>query len=273
MIIDGKKLAEKIKVSLKEKVSVFPKKCRLAIIKVGSNAVTEKFIEQKSKFAKDIDTDVRIYEFPETISTNQLRKKVSEIVHIKENSGVIIQLPLPREMNADYILDALTPIKDPDMLSSKSLGFLVSGRSKILPPVVAAIKYIFDTYEINLKGKKVAVVGSGRLVGKPAAIWLMNQGATVSILGENTLDIASFTKDAGIVISGVGKSKLITLDMVQEGAVVIDCGASELAGKISGDIDPGVAEKASLFSPVPGGIGPLTVAMLFKNLLDLHHKS
>ncbi len=272
MIIDGKKLAEDIKVSLKEAISMSKKSFRLAIIKVGENPITEKFLEQKKKFGSVIGVETRIYDFPESISTNQLRKEVSEIVHIRENDGVIIQLPLPKNINIDYILDAIPPKKDPDMLSSKSLGSLVSGRSKILPPIVAAIKHIFDKNNIEIKGKKVAVVGAGRLVGKPSAIWLINQGASISVSDENTKDISENTKDADIIISGAGKAKLITPDMVKDGVIIVDCGASESAGQISGDVDPDVAPKASFFTPVPGGVGPLTVAMLFQNLVNLGEK-
>ncbi|KKT64094.1 MAG: Bifunctional protein FolD [Candidatus Giovannonibacteria bacterium GW2011_GWA1_44_29] len=251
-IIDGKKLAEEIKAELKTEVLGLNKKIRLAVIKVGKNPVTEKFLEQKKKFGEAVGIDVRIYDLQETISTNQLREKLAEIVHIKENTGVIIQLPLPKQIN-----------------TQKSVGLFSSGRSKILPPVVGAIKYIFDKNNVDAKGKNVTVLGAGRLVGKPVAVWLMNQGAAVTIIDENTADPTVHTIDADIIISGVGEPNLITADMVKDNAVVIDCGTSEAGGKIVGDIDPRVADKASLFSPVPGGIGPLTVSMLFKNLAEL----
>ena len=144
MVIDGKALAEKIKAELKAEVLRLGKKIRLAVVKIGSDAVTEKFLEQKKKFAEAIGVDVRIYEMPADISTNKLREKVSEIVHIKENDGVIIQLPLPAQINTQYILDAIVPEKDPDMLSSKSRG---------LSPVVRAIDYILKTYGVELKAK------------------------------------------------------------------------------------------------------------------------
>ena len=265
-------MAEEIKAELKTEVLGLNKKIRLAVIKVGKNPVTEKFLEQKKKFGSAVGVDVRMYELPETISTNQLRGKLAEIVHIKENTGVIIQLPLPKQINTQYILDAIIPEKDTDMLSSKSVGLFSSGRSKILPPVVGAIKYIFDKNNVGVKGKKVTVIGAGRLVGKPVATWLINHGAAVTVIDENIKDISKFTKDADIIVSGVGKPNLINPDMVKEGAVAIDCGASESAGKLAGDINLAVAGKASLFSPVPGGVGPLTVAMLFKNLAELAKK-
>lgn len=272
MIIDGKKLAEEIKAKLKAEVLKLRKKLRLAIIKAGEDKVTEKFLEQKKKFGSAVGIDVRVYDLPADITTNKLREKLAEIAHIKENTGVIIQLPLPKQINTQYILDGIIPEKDPDMLSSKSVGLFSSGRSKILPPVVGAIKYIFNKNNVDVKGKKVTVIGAGRLVGKPVATWLINQGAAVTVLDENTKDISKFTKDADIIISGAGVPKLINSDMVKEGTVAIDCGASESAGRLLGDFNPKVAEKALLFAPVPGGVGPLTVAMLFKNLVELAKK-
>ena len=272
MIIDGKKLAEGVKAELKSEVLRLGKKIRLAVIKVGENEVTEKFLEQKKKFGNAVGIDLRIYSMPADITTNQLRKKVSEIVHVKENTGVIIQLPLPKQINTQYILDGIIPEKDPDMLSSKRFGLFASSRSKILPPVVGAIKYIFDKNNIDVKGKKAVVVGAGKLVGKPVAAWLINQGATVAMIDENTPDPKRYTLDADIVISGAGKPNLITAEMVKDSVVAVDCGTSETEGKLTGDMDSKIADKAALFSPVPGGVGPLTVAMLFKNLVELAKK-
>ncbi len=269
MIIDGKKLAEEIKAELKAEILKLGKKIRLAVIKIGSDPVMEKFLDQKKKFGDAVGVDVRVYELPETISTNELRKKLAEIMHIKENTGVIIQLPLPPKINVQYILDGITPEKDPDMLSSKSIGLFSSGRSKILPPVVGAIKYIFDKNNVDVKGKKVTVIGAGRLVGKPMAVWLINQGAAVTVIDENTADPTLHTIGADILISGAGEPNLIMADMVKDGVVAIDCGTSESEGRLVGDINSAVGEKALLFAPVPGGVGPLTVAMLFKNLVEL----
>lgn len=269
MIIDGKKLAEEIKAELKAGVLGLNKKIRLAVIKAGKDKVTEKFLEQKKKFGDAVGIDVRMYQLPEDISTNKLREKVSEIVHIKENDSVIVQLPLPKQINTQYILDGIIPEKDQDVLSSKSIGLFASGRSKILPPIVGAIKYIFDKNNVDVRGKKVTVIGAGRLVGKPVAVWLMSQGATVTAIDEKTADPTLHTKDADILISGVGEPNLVGPQMVKSGVIAIDCGTSESEGKLVGDIDPKVADKAFLFSPVPGGVGPLTVAMLFKNLVEL----
>lgn len=269
MIIDGKKLAEEIKTSLKNEVFSIGKKIRLAVVEVGEDTVTKKFLEQKKKFGEAIGIDVRIYNIPKDISTNQLREKLAEIVHIKENSGVIVQLPLPKQINVQYILDSITLEKDPDMLSSKSVGLFSTGRSKILPPVVGAVDYIFKMGGIEPKGKTAVVLGTGRLVGKPVATWLINQSASVTAIDINTTDPTLYTLNADILISGIGMLHFLKANMVKDGVIAIDCGTSEANGKLAGDMDPSVAEKASLFTPVPGGVGPLTVAMLFKNLVEL----
>ncbi|KKT29829.1 hypothetical protein A3G55_03990 [Candidatus Giovannonibacteria bacterium RIFCSPLOWO2_12_FULL_44_25] len=277
-IIDGKKLADEIKAELKAEVLRLNKKIRLAVIKVGEDKVAEKFLEQKKKFGSAVGIDVRVYGLLIDISTNELRKKLAEIVHIKENTGIVVQLPLPKQINTQYILDGIVSEKDPDMLSSKSVGLFSSGRSKILPPVVGAIDHIFKAYGVSLTAKKVTVIGAGRLVGKPVAIWLINQGAAVTVIDEHIADPTLHTINADIVISGVGEPGLINTDMVRNGVVAIDCGTSVGSSDarseraLLGDIDPKVAEKASLFSPVPGGVGPLTIAMLFKNLVELAKK-
>jgi len=258
MLIDGKKLAEEIKTTLKGDG------LRLAIVQVGDDEASRKFIERKEKFAKDISVETRVYNLSSDISTTELRKKMAEISHILENDGIILQLPLPGHINTQYVLNGIVSKKDVDVLSSRSFGDFATGRSKILPPVVSAIKIIFEKYNVDVSGKNIVVIGAGRLVGKPVATWLINQEATVSVLNEFTPDISKFAKEADIIISGAGKPGLIKPEMVKEGVIIID------AGSLVGDVDPKVAEKSSLFTPVPGGIGPLTVAMVFKNLIELN---
>lgn len=261
MIIDGRKIAEEIKESLKKEIEASGKKLKLAIVQVGDNPVSKKFIERKVKFAEDIGVKTRIYDLPAEISTSQLRKKMAEICHIKENDGVILQLPLPEHINTQYVLNGIISKKDVDVLSSRSFGDFVTGRSKVLPPLAGIIKIIFEKYNIEPVGKNIIVIGRGILVGKPIANWLINKGATVSVLNSQTLNLSGYTLMADVIISGVGKPGLIKPEMVKEGVVIIDAG---------GDVDPAVAEKASLFTPTPGGVGPITVAMVFRNLVELN---
>ncbi|TSC78104.1 MAG: methylenetetrahydrofolate dehydrogenase (NADP+) / methenyltetrahydrofolate cyclohydrolase [Parcubacteria group bacterium Gr01-1014_33] len=279
IILDGKALSQKILSGLAEEIKKFPRKLRLAVVVVGEDPVVRKFIEQKKKTGESIGIDVRVYPFKEAITTNELRKRIAEIVHEKKNTGVIIQLPLPPQINKQYILNSVVPEKDVDMLSGRALGsFIVgkhptgraSGFSPIMPPVAGAVKALFEEYAIPYTEKNIVILGAGNLVGRPIALWMLQQGATVSVITENSPNPQSLILQADIIISGIGKPHSVTGDMVKEGAVVIDAGTSESEGKLVGDIDfDSVSQKASHITPVPGGVGPLTVAMLFKNLLTL----
>lgn len=297
ILLDGKKLSQKILAGLKEEISKSRRRFSLAAVVVpkppqaagipavglgiGADPVIAKFVAQKKKIAEELGVDFKTYEYDSGISTNDLRRRIAAVVHDAEPDGVIIQLPLPEHINTRYILNSVPPEKDVDVLSARALGNFFVGKpphqsvgrgskSEVLPPVVGAIKALFDEYGITLKGKYVVVVGAGDLVGKPAAAWLLNEGVTFSVVRSSTADISEFTKKADIIITGVGKPGLITSDMVKEGAVVVDAGTSESAGKLSGDADfESVSAKAAYITPIPGGVGPLTVAMIYKNLLTL----
>jgi len=270
MLIDGKKISEEIKATLNGESA--SRRIKLAIVQVGEDEASKKFIERKIKFAEEIGIKTRVYNLPADITTNKLRQKMAEISHILENDGVILQLPLParnathsvaggpEQIKTQYVLNGIIVKKDVDVLSSRAFGDFATGHSKILPPVVEAVKTIFEAYSIDFKNKNIVIVGAGRLVGKPVAVWLINNNATFSVVDKFTKDLTSFTKKADIIISGVGKKNLITPDMIRDGVVIIDVG----------DAAPEVAEKASLFTPAIGGLGPLTVAMVFKNLIELN---
>lgn len=269
-ILDGKKIAERILDKLKVEVAGIKKQMRLAVVVVGRDPVVENFIAQKRKAAESIGIDVRVYPFPAEITTNELRKRIAEIVHEKKNTGVIIQLALPSHINKQYILNAIPPEKDPDVLSARAIGNFAVGKSPIMPPVAGAIKTLFEEYQIDYRNKSIAVLGAGALVGRPATLWLTSEGIGFALVTENTAHPEEILREADIVISGIGKPRHITAYMIKNGAVVIDAGTSESAGEIVGDVDAeSVAGKASALAPVPGGVGPLTVAILFKNLLTL----
>ena len=278
MILDGRALAEKIVSGLKGEYGRLSKRPSLAALMIGDDVVIARFIAQKKKIAGELGVDFRAYEYPADISTNELRKRIAAVVHDADPDGIIIQLPLPGHINQQYILNSVPPEKDVDVLSARAVGDFAVGKSKVLPPVVGAIKALFDEYGIDYRSKHVAVVGAGTLVGKPVAVWLANERVLFMVVDENTPDITPFVKGADIIITGVGKPGLITGDMVKEGAVVIDAGTSESAGsssvlgagKLVGDADfDSVSKKASYITPVPGGVGPLTVAMIYTNLLAL----
>lgn len=270
ILLDGKKLSQRIFDELGTEVAAMKKKIRLGVVVVGKDPVIEKFVAQKKKAAEEIGIDVRVYPFDAAITTNELRKRIAELVHEPHNTGVIIQLPLPGHINRQYILNAIPPERDVDALSSRGIGSFIVGKSTIMPPVAGAIKALLEEYEIAYQKKHIAILGAGNLVGRPVALWLLQEGVSFSVITEDTDHPEYLLQKADIVISGIGKPHFVKGDMLKDGAVVIDAGTSESSGKLVGDVDPeSVAAKASYLTPVPGGVGPVTVAMLLKNLVAL----
>jgi len=269
MVIDGKKLAQEIIEELKKERKKITKKIRLAVVMVGDNSASFSYIKQKERVAKEIGIDTRIYQYADSIKTKELRKKVGEICRVTYNRGVIVQLPLPPSINTQVVLNAVLPQKDPDILCEKNLGSFYANRLQILPPVLASIKFLLEKYEISIEGKNVLIIGRGRLVGKPASLWFINRRATVITANSKTKDLEKFINNADIIVSSAGKHGLITGDLIKKGVIVFDATVVSEDGKLKGDCDDSVKDKAGLITPVPGGIGPLCVAFLFKNLLEL----
>jgi len=266
MIVDGRALAEEIKRDLRTRAK--GSGLVLAVVWVGEDPVSEKYIERKKKFGADLGVEVVVYEYPSDIAEQDLIEEVTKLNNDEKINGVIVQLPIPSQINQEKILNLISPEKDVDALTSEA---------RVLSPTVGAIKEILEHYHVELKNKKVVVLGHGQLVGRPVSIWLTQEGANVEIIDINTKNPESILQQADIIVSGVGKSDLITPEKIKDGVVLIDAGTSELpsgqigaSGKIIGDANPACADKCSLFTPVPGGVGPLTVAMLFKNLLELN---
>ncbi|MEX2007889.1 MAG: bifunctional 5,10-methylenetetrahydrofolate dehydrogenase/5,10-methenyltetrahydrofolate cyclohydrolase [Candidatus Spechtbacterales bacterium] len=268
-ILDGKKLSEQILAEIEKEVKGLAKRPRLAIVLVGNDPASRLYVGKKKEMGERLGIDVRLYEFPIDISTKKLRAEVGRICKLPGTSGVIVQLPLPKNVNTRSVLNAVTPDKDVDVLSERASGALYTGHTPVLPPTVAGIVHLLDANNLDVQGNVVALVGFGKLVGKPATFALAQRGATLLVLNEYTQDLGSFTRQADVVIAGVGKPGLITADMIKEGAVLLDAGDAQIDGKTTGDISPDAYEKSSYYTPVPGGIGPMTVAMLFKNLVML----
>jgi len=245
MIINGRKISERILQELKEKIQKRRLKLKLAAVLVGENYASEIYIKKKKEAAQKIGVKFELFKFPADIGEKELKKEIKKIAADRKISGIIIQFPLPKKFNSDDILSAVPKKKNVELKS----------------PVVCAIEEIFKEYNISLKDKKIVLVGKGKLVGRPLADWLKKQNLNFCGIGE--------IKTADVIISGVGKPKLITKDMVKRGAIVIDVGFSHDRNKKAvGDVDfKKVSQKAGLITPVPGGVGPITVACLFKNLI------
>ncbi len=247
-ILDGKKLSEKILKNLKREIKKKRLKLKLAVVLVGGDLASKIFVRKKQKACKTIGIDFELFEFPSRISVAKLKKEIRKIVEDPNNSGIVIQLPLPKNLHTEEILNLIPKEKDAEAVS----------------PVVCAIDYILRRYKISLKRKTIVLVGHGRLVGRPLAKWFKNK--KVKFYNINKI------KKADIIISGVGRPGFITGDMVKKGAVIIDVGFSHNKKKRAvGDVDfKSVSKKASYITPVPGGVGPMTVACLLKNLLKLN---
>ena len=271
MILDGKKLSEQILKGLRKKAKKLDKKLNLVAVCVGASSFSKSYLSQKEKACEKVGINFKLINFSKNISTSELWQDVKKFSDDFEVNGLLLQLPLPKHIETQKILNAISPQKDVDCLSEENLGKFFSGNPLILPPTLGGIARLLKKYKIGLRGKYVVIVGAGRLVGKPAALWAMNDGATISILNKLTPKISDFTKKADIIISGVGKPRLITEDMVKEGAVIIDAGTSKEDNRIVGDVDfESVSKKAGYITPVPGGIGPMTVASLLENLVKLN---
>ena len=258
MIVDGKKLAAELEEKLAEEAQ--GKKLTLAVVYVGDNPVSLRYINKKKKMGMRLGISVALYVFDVVITEEELMKEVENIVADKEVNGVIVQLPLPQHISTEKITALISPEKDVDALGQNPLVF---------PPVVGAVREICKHYGISLRDKKVVVVGKGKLVGKPAAEWAREEGGDIEVVDRATKNPIEHFKSADVIISGAGVPSLITPEKIKEGVLLFDAATSEMSGKLVGDIDPACADKAGLFTPVPGGIGPLTVVLLFKNLLEL----
>ncbi len=234
-ILDGKKLSNKILNSLKKEIKNKQLRLKLAIVLVGRDLVSEIFIRQKQKACEKVGIDFELFKFASTINAAKLKKEIIKIAQDPNNSGIVIQLPLPKKFNTEEILNLIPAEKNAEISS----------------PVVCAVERLLKEYKISIKHKKIVLIGKGRLVGRPLSIWLNKQKIKFSNIDK--------IKKADIVISGVGKPNLIKGEMVKKGVIVIDVGA---------DVDfKTVSKKASYITPVPGGVGPMTVACLLKNLI------
>ena len=267
MIVDGKKIAQDIQNKLKSIIKDAGKKIRLDVFVVGSDYATEKFIALKRKIAESVGVTVTVHHFDTEITTEDLKKKVSESAENDSVQGIIIQLALPAHINTRTILDTVPLYKDVDVLGSESILKFEKNELDILPPVVGAMKEILGREDIAISGKEVVVVGKGSLVGAPSAIWFKNMGAHVNVVDRSTENFHKIVQTADIIVSGAGVPGLIKKEMLKDGVVLLDAGTSESSGKLSGDADPNCEEVCSVFTPVPGGIGPITIAILLRNLV------
>lgn len=262
MIINGREIADSVCAQLRERVSSCASAPRLTIITCAPNFETKKYLELKKGRATDIGISTTIIELPSTATTDDVIAEIQKA--IPHADGVVVQLPLPEHIDAGRVVRTIPPSHDVDALNPHTLG--------VLSPVVGSIQEILTRNNVDVTQQHVTILGSGKLVGIPAYEWFTAHDAYVSVVTKETLDIPHYTRNADIIVCGVGVPGLLTPDMIREGVIVLDAGTSEDGGELRGDALASCAEKASLFTPVPGGIGPITIAILLKNAVSLAEK-
>jgi methylenetetrahydrofolate dehydrogenase (NADP+)/methenyltetrahydrofolate cyclohydrolase len=279
-LIDGKKISGEIKAEISARVAERKTQSKkiphLAIILVGDDGASQTYVDHKVKACREVGFNYSMLRFSSTISEDKLMKHIDQVNRDEDVDGFIVQLPLPAGISVEKITEKIRPDKDVDGFTNRNFGSIVSKIPLLLPATPYGVMELLKRYNIETEGKNCVVVGASRLAGAPLSMMLVQQGlATVTICHKHTKDLKSFTVKADILVSAVGKPGLITADMVKEGAVVIDVGTTRVEGAqykngyaIKGDVDfTPVAAKASYITPVPGGVGPMTIASLLLNTL------
>ncbi len=271
IILDGKKLRDKIFENLKQRLNNMSEKPTLAVILVGDDPASQIYVKNKKKTAENLGINSIVINYPSDISENILLDKIQELNNDNKITAILVQLPLPKHIDKFKIIDAIAPEKDVDGLTPYNSGKLFSGEEPyVYPCTPKGILLLLDEYNIELEGKHVVVIGRSNLVGKPVAQMLLNRNATVTMCHSHTKNLSDITKTADIVVSAVGKN-IIGEKMLKSDCVVVDVGIfKDINGKICGDVDFASASKiAAYISPVPGGVGPMTIASLMLNTVEL----
>ncbi len=271
-LIDGKEVAAAVRENIKaevEKLSQEGKSTGLAVIIVGNNPASRVYVNNKKKGCEQVGIRSFEYALGEDTSTEELLSLIEKLNRDSEVDGILCQLPLPGQIDEQKVLNAISPDKDVDAFHPVNTGHIMIGDHSFLPCTPAGIIEMLKYYDIAVEGKECVVIGRSNIVGKPMMMLLLEQNGTVTICHSRTADLKSVTKRADILVSAVGKAGFVTADMVKEGAVVIDVGMNRNAeGKLCGDVDfENVKEKCSYITPVPGGVGPMTITMLLNNTL------
>lgn len=266
-LLDGKVVKQKVLEEVKELVSNLERPLGLAVVQVGDDEASKVYVRQKEKMAGDLGFDFRHIKLPENVTEDELLKVIDEL-NLDENvDGILVQMPVPKQINSKVVQNRILPCKDVDGLTDINSGCLVHDKDSLVPCTPQGIVDLLKYYNIPIESKNVTIVGRSDLVGKPLASLMTNNNATVSLCHSKTKNLEFYTSNADILVVAVGKAKLIKEDAVKEGAVIVDVGINRQAdGKLCGDVDfDSVKDKVSYITPVPGGVGQMTVAELAKN--------
>lgn len=270
MILDGKKLREELLASYKKIIEKENLKIKLAIIQVGDNEASNIYVKNKEKYCNMVGIKTDIYKLSSDTKEEELINLIDKLNKIEEVTGIILQSPVPKHIDYDKCSKTILSSKDVDGFTKENIYKLYMNEDTIMPATVKGIIVLLKKYNINIDGSNVVIIGRGNIVGKPLSLALTNENATVSLLHSHTKDITKYTKEADIIISACGTPNIITSDMIKDNSVVIDVGVNRINGKIVGDVDfESVSKKASYITPNPGGVGPMTIAMIIDNLIKL----
>lgn len=268
MILNGKEVALGIKEELKNEVSKINPKPSLVVIQVGDDPASDIYVNSKAKLALEIGYEFCHVKFNSDVTEEEIITKIEEINENDKINGVIVQLPIPKHLNANKIINKIAPIKDIDGLTELNAGKLLTGDASLVSCTPKGIIALLKYYNIELQGKHVVIVGRSNLVGKPLIGLCLNENATVTICHSKTKNLEEITKTADILIVAIGKSRFINEKYVKEGSIIVDVGINRVDGKLYGDVDfDSVFKKSSFITPVPGGVGPMTTISLMENVL------
>lgn len=272
VIIDGKKLAKEIREDLKIKCEELKEKGinpKLAVIMVGNDKASQVYVKNKSKACNEIGIEFEEFLLNSNIKQKELIKVIENLNKDKTIHGILLQSPIPEHLDINEAIRIIAPEKDVDGFNPTNIGKLVLNQDTFVSCTPYGIMKIFDAYNIELEGKNVVILGRSNIVGKPLIQCCLNKNATITVCHSKTKDLREYTKKADVVISAIGKSKFVKEDMIKDGAIIIDVGINRGEdGKLTGDVDfENVSKKASYITPVPGGVGPMTIAMLMNNVI------
>lgn len=273
IIMDGKALAKKMQGQMKERVAVLTAEGRtpgLCVILVGEDKASQVYVRNKEKQSREVGMNSRVVRLPETISEEELLAEIEKQNEDGSMHGILVQLPLPKHIDEQKVLRAIRYEKDVDGFHPMNVGNFFLGNETTLPCTPYGIMKILEEYKIDLEGKKALVIGRSNIVGKPMSIMLLNKNATVTIAHSRTQNLKELAKEADILVAAIGRGHFVTADFIKEGAVVVDVGMNrDSNGKLVGDVDTeGAKGLASFITPVPGGVGPMTITMLLQQTID-----
>lgn len=273
MIMNGKEISLIVENSIKKEIENINEKLTLCVIQVGDNEASNVYIKQKEKKANELGINFKYIKFNENEIETNIENKILELNKDKSVTGIIIQLPIPSKFSTNRLINLIDSNKDVDGLTDINKAKLLNNEDCLIPCTPLGVVELLKAYNIDVKGKNIVIVGRSNLVSKPLFNLLLNMDATLTMCHSKTKDLKKYTKNADILISATGKSHLIKEDMVKDDSVIIDVGINRLNDKLCGDVDfDNVKDKVSYITPVPGGVGPMTVVMLMKNVLEAYKK-